>query len=249
MISLSLINKQEVIETHLVQHLVTQLMATESSSATIRRLCFVGGQIGSFFIAKALISSSYIKQEYDPYPWRMNTLLKVIGIRAIRQSIFASFIAPASSDIISSTTATIIVTMNVVIDALSIYFTAKNTTKMETNLDYIAMIIFALGCVLETGHDFLKLQFKNNPDNNGKLYTSGFAKYMIFPNYCGFWLWHTGRALLSHNMYFTTIISAMQFWQFQIIGIPKATEYATKKYGQQYIDYRANTYKMIPFIY
>eukprot|EP01084_Bolivina_argentea_P280850 480379_1 len=221
-------------------------MATDSSALTMGRLCFVGGQIGSFFIAKALISSPYI-QQYNPYEWRMNILLKLIGIRVIRQSIYA--LIGQNSMLISPKYGIVIATYNIVFDVLSIYFTAKCKTKKKTNLDYIALGMYGLGCVLESGHDFLKSQFKKTPENHGRLYKSGFGNYLVFPNYLGFWLWHTGRALLSHNVYYTSIVSFWQFYQFHSNGIPKATKYASKKYGKEYADYRSNTYKMIPFAY
>lgn len=221
-------------------------MASNDPSLALGRLAFVGGQIGSFFIARALISSSYIKQ-YNPNEKRMNILLKVIGIRVLRQSIY-SLIAQ-NSMLISPKFGIIIGAYNVVFDALSIYFTAKCKSNPLTNLDYIALGMYGIGCVLESGHDFLKSQFKKNPENNGKLYKSGFGNYLVFPNYTGFWLWHTGRALLSQNIYYTSVVSFLQFYQFYSNGIPKATAYATKKYGQEYTDYRANTYTMIPFVY
>ena len=217
-------------------------------STMLGRLVFVCSQAVSLLIAIAFISSSYIK-EYDSYHWRMNALLACIVIRVMRQCFWALAIAGDNQLLKQPVLPIVIGVINIIIDSLSIYFTARNDTKEITTMDYAALAIFGLGCILETGHDWLRSKFKSNPENKFKIYKDGFAKLIVYPNYCGFWLWHTGRALLSHNLYFATIISSLQFAQFYGGGIPKAQAYASNKYGKEYQDYIAKTYKMIPFVY
>ena len=230
----------------------TLSMAQQPKATSMSRLVFIGSQIGSLFIADALISSSYI-QKYDYYPWRMNALLGCIGIRVLRQSFWGIVIAKDNPLVTSVGIGLTIGTINVILDSLSIYFTAKNNRKQITNMDYAALAIFGFGCILETGHDWLRSQFQSNleskPENKKKFYKQGFAEFVVYPDYCGFWLWHTGRALLSHNIYFTASISTLQFAQFHHGAIPRSETYALNRYGQEYKDYSSKMYKMIPYIY
>lgn len=42
---------------------------------------------------------------------------------------------------------------------------------------YLAMILFAVGCLLNTGSELLRHQWKSDPENKGWIYTGGFFRY------------------------------------------------------------------------
>jgi steroid 5-alpha reductase family enzyme len=52
-------------------------------------------------------------------------------------------------------------------------------------LDYLALAVWLVGFVFETGGDLQLARFKANPANRGKLLTSGFWRYSRHPNYFG----------------------------------------------------------------
>ena len=55
--------------------------------------------------------------------------------------------------------------------------------------------------MLNTVSELLRKSFKDNPVNQGKLYTGGLFKYAIHINYLGDCLWVLGLAFIASNIY------------------------------------------------
>ena len=51
--------------------------------------------------------------------------------------------------------------------------------------DYLGMTLWLIGFIFEAGGDYQLVRFKSNPENKGKLLTSGLWKYTRHPNYFG----------------------------------------------------------------
>ncbi len=51
--------------------------------------------------------------------------------------------------------------------------------------DYVALALWIIGFIFETGGDWQLFRFKKNPENKGKLLNTGFWKYTRHPNYFG----------------------------------------------------------------
>lgn len=115
-------------------------------------------------------------------------------------------------------------------------------------LDYIAIILFIFGCVLNTGGEILRKHWKMVPENKGKIYTKGFFKYSRHINYFGDILWVTAYALITKNWY-ATIIPVFLFCAFAFYNAPKLDKYLKSKYGKGYEEYEKKTKMLIPFIY
>ena len=115
-------------------------------------------------------------------------------------------------------------------------------------MNNIGLIFFFLGGIMESVHDYLLKQFKT-PENKGKLYMEGFAKYIVYPNYSGFILWRIGQSLLGNNIFYSSTITVIWYLSFIFGSIPEKEYYMKSKYGQQYEQYLAKTNKLIPAIY
>lgn len=87
-------------------------------------------------------------------------------------------------------------------------------------LDYFAIGLFITGCVLNTGGEILRMQWKKKPKNKGKIYTGGFFKYSRHVNYFGDILWVSAYALLTKNWYSITI-PVFLFCFFAFYNAPK----------------------------
>ena len=72
-------------------------------------------------------------------------------------------------------------------------------------LDYFAFAIFILGCILNSGGEILRNNWKKKPENKGKIYTQGFFKYSRHINYFGDILWVIAYALITKNVWSVTI--------------------------------------------
>ncbi|MBK7408109.1 MAG: DUF1295 domain-containing protein [Saprospirales bacterium] len=137
--------------------------------------------------------------------------------------------------------------------AFSLYFVGfplfvlPNSQPID-GLDYFAIAIFVLGCVLNSGGEILRHQWKKKPENKGKIYTQGFFKYSRHINYFGDILWVTAYALMTKNLWSATI-PIFLFAFFAFYNAPKLDEYLKEKYGKDYEEYAKKTKMLIPFLY
>ena len=92
------------------------------------------------------------------------------------------------------------------------------TSQFIDGLDYFAIVIFATGCVLNTGGEILRNNWKKKPENKGKIYTHGFFKYARHINYFGDILWVAACALITRNWY-APLIPVFIFCFFVAAGI------------------------------
>eukprot|EP01083_Nonionella_stella_P151138 482557_1 len=137
-------------------------------------------------------------------------------------------------------------------DLLTIRMYAHSRTKSADTqkwMNRIGLLLFCVGSFMESGHDFMLARFKSLPSSKGKIFTEGFAKYIAYPNYSGYCVWRTGQALLSGNIIYSSIVSAVWYSSFIFSGIPEKEAYLLKKYGLQYQKYIKNRSKLIPGIY
>ncbi len=121
-------------------------------------------------------------------------------------------------------------------------------SKPIDGLDYVAMAIFIIGCVLNTGGEILRARWKKKPENKGKIYTNGFFKYSRHINYFGDLLWVAAYALMTKNIWAITILVFL-FCFFAFYNAPMLDKYLKGKYGKDYEEYAGKTKMLIPFIY
>jgi len=115
-------------------------------------------------------------------------------------------------------------------------------------LDYFAIGLFITGCVLNSGSEILRNEWKKKAENKGKIYTKGFFSYSRHINYFGDILWVTAYALLTKNGYALSVpIFLIGFFAFY--NAPKLDKYLKEKYGKAYDEYAKKTKMLIPFIY
>jgi len=115
-------------------------------------------------------------------------------------------------------------------------------------IDYFAISLFIIGCILNSGGEILRNKWKKEPENKGKIYTQGFFKYSRHINYFGDILWVISYALITKNIWSITI-PLFLFIFFAFYNAPKLDKYLKEKYGNDYDDYAKKTKMLIPFIY
>src|SRR5690606_31101779 len=57
------------------------------------------------------------------------------------------------------------------------------TSQQIDGLDIFAVVLFVVGCALNTGGEILRNNWKKDPGNKVKIYTQGFFKYSRHINY------------------------------------------------------------------
>ena len=138
--------------------------------------------------------------------------------------------------------------------AFGIYYLGFPILMITSNQDpnvvvlILGWVLFVGGSMLNTVSELLRKPFKDNPDNQGMLYTGGLFKYAIHINYLGDCLWVLGLALISNNIY-SLLIPLGLILVFVFGYTPKSDDYLQSKYGEQFTVYKLKTKKLIPFIW
>jgi protein-S-isoprenylcysteine O-methyltransferase Ste14 len=112
----------------------------------------------------------------------------------------------------------------------------------------IGIVLYLTGSYLNTGSEYFRKIWKQDPANKGKLYTEGLFKYSMHINYFGDFVLFTGFALITHNL-FSFIIPLLMFIFFVTINTPLLDKYLAEKYSREFPGYSRQTKKFVPFIY
>jgi len=115
-------------------------------------------------------------------------------------------------------------------------------------IEFIGITLFVIGSYLNTGSEFMRLKWKKDPQNKGKIYDQGLFKYSMHINYFGDVVWASGMALISGSTWIFLIPLYMSFG-FIFMHIPRLDKYLKERYGIQYEAYARKTKKLIPFVY
>lgn len=137
--------------------------------------------------------------------------------------------------------------------AFALYYIGYSLLVLPTKLpidwiDYGGIILFLIGCTLNTGGEILRNNWKKNLENKGKIYTKGFFKYSMHINYFGDLLWVIAYAVITRNWY-SVFIPVFLFCFFAFYNIPMLDKHLKEKYGDGFVAYSKHTKKLVPFIY
>ena len=130
---------------------------------------------------------------------------------------------------------------------LPFYFAAKISGPLAA-ADFVALAVYLVGTVIHFGADYQKHRFKQRPDSRGKLLTTGFWAWCRHPNYFGDFLIYVSFAVLGRNVlgWLAPVVNALQY---VFDAIPKNEQWAAKKYGRAWEEYRSRAKAFIPFVY
>mmetsp|Transcript_7515 Transcript_7515/g.23606 ORF Transcript_7515/g.23606 Transcript_7515/m.23606 type:complete len:324 (-) Transcript_7515:141-1112(-) len=110
------------------------------------------------------------------------------------------------------------------------------------------LLLFLFGSVYALSYEVGRFQWKQRPENKGKLHTVGLAKYCIHPNYFADIFTYTGWAVLAGT---TCALSAPlgAVWSLVYLVIPNSDAYLARKYSKEWAGYAAKTATLIPFVH
>lgn len=125
-----------------------------------------------------------------------------------------------------------------------------STENKEINfIDYIAIIVWFIGFVFESGGDWQLARFKANADNKGKVLNTGFWKYTRHPNYFGdsaVW-WAFGLFSIAAGNYWLALGSVlMTLLIIKVSGVALLEKSLTKA-KPQYEEYIQKTSAFFPW--
>jgi protein-S-isoprenylcysteine O-methyltransferase Ste14 len=133
------------------------------------------------------------------------------------------------------------------IHVLFAFFGRTNAKPFEWG-QVAGIFFYVLGSYFNTGSEYLRYRWKENPRNKDRLYTGGLFRYSRHINYFGDELLFLGYALIAGSLWGLAIPALMAFG-FVFANIPMLDGYLKKKYGGQFDTYAAHTRKFIPYVY
>jgi protein-S-isoprenylcysteine O-methyltransferase Ste14 len=114
--------------------------------------------------------------------------------------------------------------------------------------DVMAGVLFVSGSVITTGSEAARQQWKQAPEHQGRLYTSGLNRWTQHPNYLGEVISWGGYAWLAHYTA-AALVPLSMLAGFIFYNIPLLNAYLAHHYGASFEEYAARTKKLVPFIY
>ncbi|GAB7354290.1 hypothetical protein MBLNU459_g4812t1 [Dothideomycetes sp. NU459] len=161
--------------------------------------------------------------------------------------------------------ATMIATYNTLLNTLntllSLWIVTSNYSNAATWTDLFAVSppksslplglgLYVVGIFTEWYCEVQRKQYKRDPANKGKLYTSGLFGLARNINYGGYSLWRTGYSVVCAGLPWGATMFAWTFGDFAGRAIPLMETFMEKKYGQQWSEVKQKVpYRLLPGIY
>jgi len=130
-----------------------------------------------------------------------------------------------------------------------------NATYENNNRDagmkalmWIGTVLCFLGMLITAVAEIQRMNFKNNPENKGKIMTTGLWYYAMHINYTGEFICYSGWALLTLHWY-NAWLPVFMLVMFVEHHIPGLHEYLATRYGRDFEEYKSKTKKMFPGIW
>lgn len=117
-------------------------------------------------------------------------------------------------------------------------------------MQYAGISLFTVGLFTELICELQRKRFKDDPANQGKVYTGGLFSLARHINYGGYTLWRTGLALTSGNYWWAGLQLGFHLWYFTTMGVPDVAGYCSKRYGEQWTQYERKVPNiLLPYIW
>ncbi|OCK82169.1 hypothetical protein K432DRAFT_324702 [Lepidopterella palustris CBS 459.81] len=187
-------------------------------------------------------------------PYRLIILGMALG-SAVKHCIWATTISGEGMYIPSAIT----------VGAFNLAFNSLNTclficeqtsasTSSNARFPQLPLIVggtmYTVGILTELIAEVQRKRFKSEPKNQGKPYTGGLWNLARHINYGAFTVWRAGYAIASAGWTWGALTGAFFFFDFATRGIPVLDDYCTKRYGQDWANFKVKVpSSLLPGIY
>lgn len=152
---------------------------------------------------------------------------------ALKQIYWLVFTSKESMSVSTAITVGVFNTVFNALTTLAFSLAAVNPTWSEATF-YVSIPIFAAGILIETLSEVQRKAFKDDPKNQGKIYSGGLFQYARHINYFGYMLWRGSMALAGGGWAWGALTAGFFWNSFVNSSIPELDAYCTKKYGEQW---------------
>ena len=127
------------------------------------------------------------------------------------------------------------------------FFGGRQTAPVGL-IEVVGVFLYLGGSCLNSGAEYQRHVWKQQPQHQGQLYTEGLFRYAMHINYFGDLVLFTGWVLLAARAVLL-FIPVVMLWGFVILNIPALDHYLAERYGEVFRMYAARTKKLVPFVY
>jgi len=185
-------------------------------------------------------------------------VVSLSAVRGLKHLFWVSYLAKEE---VTPSLGAMVGSFNLAFDTINTMFSLWSITSPASALDSAGALarnpvvatgvaLFAAGIAMEVVAEVQRKNFKDRPESKGRAYTGGLFGVVRHANYGGYTLWRTGAAMVSGGWAWGLAVGAWFFADFVTRGIPALDEYCSKRYGEQWTRYKADTkYQLIPWIY
>lgn len=132
---------------------------------------------------------------------------------------------------------------------LFVYTSSLNPTWSPALFRWMPLFIFS-GEALQFVADHSKYLFRQNPWNDGKIYTGGLFNFVRHPNFLGFFVWRVAFATACGGLILGVAVFAMFVNLFVQTSVPGLEGYLSAKYGKQWNLFKDRVkWKIFPGVY
>jgi len=132
------------------------------------------------------------------------------------------------------------------LDVLFAYLGGRNETPFGT-VDIFGIVLLIAGSVINTGSEWQRHLWKQQPENEGHVYTGGLFRYARHINYFGDEVLFTGWVLLTGQTALL-VIPILMALGFFFGNIPALDRYLAERYGDEYRVYARTVKSFIPYV-
>lgn len=113
---------------------------------------------------------------------------------------------------------------------------------------FVGAILYVAGSYLNTASEYSRHLWKQQPENQGKLYTRGLFRYSMHINYFGDEILFAGFAMVTGSVW-ALLVPALMAVSFVGINIPMLDDYLKNRYGSEFVVYAKQTKRFVPYFY
>lgn len=110
---------------------------------------------------------------------------------------------------------------------------------------FVGGTLYLFGSYLNTASEWGRQRWKSHPEHSEKLYTAGFYRWCMHPNYLGDVLLFTGYALVTGRAW-ALLVPLVMALSFAFVHIPALDSYLALRYGEAFERYAARTRRLFP---
>ena len=111
--------------------------------------------------------------------------------------------------------------------------------------ELVALALYCIGSTYSLAYEIHRFWWKAQPENEGRLHTTGLARFCIHPNYFGDFFTYLGWGMATGTYCGMGMAPMMMHWLMFMV-IPNSDAYLAQKYPDEFAAYQATTAPLIP---